>query len=77
MFCWLVFGDHAALRRGVWRAANVILTRGIQQSACRVCPTDDRAITPRASPWGGLNALLAYNLMYMRFFGETCNEPRM
>ena len=59
VICWLVFGDHAALRRGVCPAANVILTKGIPHFACRTCPKHGRDITHRASPWGGLNDLVA------------------
>ena len=37
-FAGSYLGDHAALRKDVWRAANVILTKGIPHFACRFAP---------------------------------------
>ena len=59
MLCWLIFGEHAALGREVSGVANVILTEGIHHSAGRIRPRHNSDTTHRASPWGGLNALLA------------------
>ena len=53
MLCWLELGDHVALGRDVSGAPNFILTNGLPHYACRIRPTDDRAIAPCAPPLGG------------------------
>ena len=59
MLCWLAFGEHEALKRGIKGVGILIPAEGIPTSTARIFPTESRDTTLRRPSMGGSDALLA------------------